>query len=191
MTDTQLTRWQVFKQDSEKKAHAAVGSVHAADTEHALLMARTVFARRPAAVSMWIAPADAVTEYTREECTAAAASDDTDDAQATSQPGRRFLLFYKTSDRRTMAAFEHVGEVEAPSPAAALRSALRLPASDGEPPLGAWVIAAEAVTSSDPHDAEPWFSPAQEKRYKQQSEYAVKVRRHAAPSRGAPSGSTR
>ena len=35
------------------KVHQAVGSVHAADPQHALFTARSVFARRPAAVSLW------------------------------------------------------------------------------------------------------------------------------------------
>ena len=48
MNDTQWPRWEVFKQDTPKKPHQAVGTVHATDPEHALLTARNVFARASA-----------------------------------------------------------------------------------------------------------------------------------------------
>lgn len=174
--DTQLPRWEVFKQDAPGKAHAAVGSVHAAGAEHALLMARTVFARRPSAASMWLAPAAAVTTFTREQ----AAHAQTAPAEP-SGAARRYLVFHKTSDRRSMVACEHVGEVTATSVADALRQAL---AMRGEAPLATWLVEAEALVESDAADADAWFGPAKEKRYKQQSEYAVPVRHHEARRAG-------
>ncbi|MCX7601844.1 MAG: phenylacetic acid degradation protein, partial [Meiothermus sp.] len=65
--DTQWPRWEVFKQDTPSKPHQAVGSVHAADPQHALLTARNIFARRPQAVSMWVARADDIFSWTKEE----------------------------------------------------------------------------------------------------------------------------
>jgi len=168
--DGQLPRWEVFKQDSSTKAHAAVGSVHAADAEHALLMARSVFARRPSAVSMWLAPQWAVHQYTREQLAEGFAAP----SEQLAVPAR-YLVFLKTSDRRSMAAYEHRGEVVASSTTAALRAAV-----PDEPPLGVWLVEAAAVIATDTADAEPWFAPATEKRYKQQSEYAVSVKRHPA-----------
>jgi len=173
--DGQLPRWEVFKQDSSNKAHAAVGSVHAADAEHALLMARSVFARRPSAVSMWLAPQWAVHEYTREQL-----------AEALAAPGQQlaapahYLVFLKTSDRRTMAAYEHRGEVIASGANDALRAAV-----PAELPLGVWLVEATAVIATDPADAEPWFAPATDKRYKQQSEYAVSVKPQPAGREGS------
>ena len=67
MSDSQWPRWEVFKQDTLSKPYQAVGSVHAADPEHALLNARNVFVRRPQAVSLWVAPADTIFSMTEEE----------------------------------------------------------------------------------------------------------------------------
>ena len=63
-------RWKVFKKDNQKKPFQAVGSVHAADPEHALLNAKNVFVRRPAAVSLWVAPAAAIFSRTIQELVA-------------------------------------------------------------------------------------------------------------------------
>ena len=57
----------MFKQDAAGKVHQAVGSVHATDPEHALFTARSVFARRPAAVSLWAVREHDICSMTREE----------------------------------------------------------------------------------------------------------------------------
>lgn len=173
--DGQLPRWEVFKQDASSKAHAAVGSVHAADAEHALLMARSVFARRPSAVSLWLAPRWAVHEFTREQLAEALATPGTQLAAP-----MRYRVFIKSSDRRSMAAYEHRGEVVASGTSAALRAA-----TPDELPLGVWLVEDAAVIASAPADAEAWFAPASDKRYKQQSEYAVSVKHHPATREGS------
>src|SRR5690606_10476173 len=81
-SDTQWPRWEVFKQDAPNRPHQAVGSVHATDPEHALVTARNVFARRPAAVSMWVAPADAIFSRTLEQLEADPARTGSDDRPA-------------------------------------------------------------------------------------------------------------
>lgn len=168
--DGQWPRWEVFKQDAAGKPHQAVGSVHATDPEHALLMARSVFARRPAAVSLWVAPAGAVVAVTAEQLAAgdvpggAPAGDGTGAAEA------RYLVFRKSSHRRAMTFVDHVGEVTAASAAAALAAAR---AAFPEPPaLAWWLVPAASVTASPDAEAEAWFAPARGKTYKQQSEYA-------------------
>lgn len=165
-------RWEVFKQDAAGRPHQAVGSVHAADAEHALLMARSVYARRPAAISLWVAPADAVFTVTDEQLR--------DDpgilAPEPAGPERRYLAFCKTSHRRAMTYVDHVGEVTAPGPRAAVAAARR--AFPEPPALVWWVVPVEAVAASPDAEAAAWFEPARDKTYKQQSAYGL-----LAPSR--------
>lgn len=164
--DAQLPRWEVFKQDDPGKPHAAVGSVHAADPQHALHMARTVFARRPSAHSMWLAPSWAVHQFSREQLAQPPAP------ASPSAAATRYLVFLKASDRRSMVACEHWGEVTAAGQAAALAMV-----EAAQAPLGVWLVEADAVIATDPADADSWFGPALDKRYRQQSEYAVRVGR--------------
>ncbi|HZJ09751.1 MAG TPA: phenylacetic acid degradation protein [Trueperaceae bacterium] len=181
-------RWEVFKQDAAGKPHQAVGSVHAVEAEGALLNARHVFARRPAAVSLWVTPADAIHSWTAEQVAAAgpgaddAATKTTRDSTGTTRgsaanakdkgPGSEpsaYLVFCKTTNRRSMTFVDHVGEVMAVSPAAALAQAR---AHYGEQPVLAWwLVPKAAVVASAPQDAEAWFEPARDKTYKQQSAY--------------------
>jgi ring-1,2-phenylacetyl-CoA epoxidase subunit PaaB len=165
-------RWEVFKQDGAGKAHQAVGSVHAADAEHALLMARSVYARRPAAISMWVAPADAVFAVTAEALEATSPWPVEDDG-----PSRSFLVFRKTSHRRAMTFVDHVGEVQAPGPRAAVAAAMR--AFPEPPALTWWVVPADVVVASPEDEAAAWFDPARDKTYKQQSAYGL-----LAPGKG-------
>ncbi|RIH83116.1 1,2-phenylacetyl-CoA epoxidase, subunit B [Meiothermus luteus] len=170
--DTQWPRWEVFKQDAPGKPHQAVGSVHAADPEHALLTARNVFARRPQAVSMWVVRAEEVFSWTKEEI----AQDPALRGESRPALGSRpttYLVFRKTSHKRSMTFVDHVGEVEAYSPQGALREALaRFSDAEG---LVWWVVPAEKVYKSDPSQetVESWFDPAKEKTYKQQQYYAT------------------
>ncbi len=190
--DTQWPRWEVFKQDAPGRPHQAVGSVHAADPDHALVTARNVFARRPAAVSMWIARADAVFSRTREQLEAEAAAPaaaptaapvEEDAAASAATPGqprtaptdapaaRTYLVFRKSSHRRSMTFGDHVGEVSAASPEGALRAAVA--AFDDAPALAWWLVAADAVQRSEPDDVDAWFGTATDKTYKQQSAYGT------------------
>jgi ring-1,2-phenylacetyl-CoA epoxidase subunit PaaB len=160
--DTQWPRWEVFKQDTPKKPHQAVGSVHAADPEHALLTARNVFARRPSAVSLWVVRAEATVSLTREERERGDWK-----AEGAAHDPAPYLVFVKSSHKRSMTFVDHVGEVVAGSPQGALEAAL------GQFPdaLAWWLVPADAVVRSDPEDAESWFAPAKDKTYKQQSAY--------------------
>lgn len=165
--DTQWPRWEVFKQDRPDKPHQAVGSVHAADPEHALLTARNIFVRRPSAVSLWVVPANSIFAITQQELL---------NHLPTSQPsakGQRYLVFRKSSHKRSMTFADHVGEVVAENPEAAV--ALANQRFQDAPALAWWVVPAEAVAQSQPDDQtlESWFAPAVEKTYKQQSYYAT------------------
>lgn len=159
-------RWEVFKQDAEGRPHQALGSVHAADAEHALLMARSVHARRPEALSLWVAPSDAVLAVTAEQL----ASVPTRDERPAEAP-QRFLVFRKASHKRTMTFVDHVGEVSAGGPWAALAAAR---AAFPEPPaLVWWLVPADRVHASPEAETDAWFGPARDKTYKQQSAYGT------------------
>jgi len=169
-----MSRWEVFKQDAPGKPHQAVGSVHAADPEHALVIAAHVFARRPAAHSLWVAPEDAVYSRTAQELAAPA----TDANSAVTVPPEAaaagedaFEVFRKPSHKRSMTFVDHVGTFRAATPAQALARAREAVAGDGEA-LAWWVVPATALTASAPEDAPSWFEPAKDKTYKQQSQYA-------------------
>lgn len=181
-------RWEVFKQDAPGKPHQAVGSVHADDAETALLNARHVFARRPTAVGLWVAPADAVSSWSAEQVArrqtseggSATSSDDARreagerEQQARLEPDRQgpvstYRVFVKASNRRSMTFVEHVGEVRASGPLAALEQALqRFPAGSA---LVWWLVPEEAISATAPEDTDSWFEPARDKTYKQQSAY--------------------
>ena len=63
--DTQGRIFEVFHQQARGEPHVHVGSIHAADGESALMLAKEQFGRRQACVNMWVVPAEAIiaTEY--------------------------------------------------------------------------------------------------------------------------------
>lgn len=164
--DGQGPRWEVFKQDAPGRPYQAVGSLHAADGEHALLMARSVYARRPSAVGLWVTPAAEVFSVTAEQLEA--------EGPWPAEPGaarRRFLVFRKSSHRRSMTFVDHIGEVTAAGPQAAVAAARE--AFPEPPALAWWVVPAEEVLASPEAEAEAWFEPARDKTYKHQSSYGL------------------
>jgi ring-1,2-phenylacetyl-CoA epoxidase subunit PaaB len=189
-SDTQWPRWEVFKQDGPSRPHQAVGSVHATDPEHALVTARNVFARRPAAVSMWVAPADAIFARTLEQLEADPVAMGSDDRPAggagerAAGATRTYLVFRKSSHRRSMTFGDHVGQVEATGPEAALRAAIAT--FDDAPALAWWLVEERLVARSDEGDVDTWFGSAIDKTYKQQSAYGTIVPKRAAARGGKP-----
>ena len=161
MPDTQWPRWEVFKQDTPDKPHQAVGSVHAVDAEHALFTARTVFARRPRTVSLWVAPAHDITSATLESLGAVTPDASAEEAQV-------FVVFIKTSHKRSMTFVDYAGTVMATNAQEALaRAAEQFHAQV----LAWWVLPERSLTKSDDTQIDSWFEPAQDKTYKQQSAY--------------------
>lgn len=170
-----MSRWEVFKQDTAQKPHQAVGSVHAADAQHALVTAAHVFARRPQAHSLWVVRADEIYSRTAQELVGGGPTPATTEAGATQQgctPPLAFHVFRKSSHRRSMTFVDHVGTFEAAMPAAALQLAVTATAGEGEA-LAWWVVPTTAVTASSPEDTASWFDPAHDKTYKQQSAYGT------------------
>lgn len=169
MTDTQWPRWEVFKQDSSNKPHQSVGSVHAADAEHALLNARDVFARRPKAVSMWVAPADTIFSLINKEWTEN--PNWYEEMVDSDSPLQSFTLFRKANQRHSMTFVDYVGEVEATTPKQALQQAMTQ--FDDKPAFAWWVVPTQAIARSDADAVDSWFAPAATKTYKQQSAYGL------------------
>ena len=159
--------WEVFKQDTATKVHQAVGSVHAVDGEHALLTARSVFVRRPSAVSMWVVRADDITSYTQEML----ASDSVQNVHVGEK--QLFSAFAKTSNKRSMTFVNHVGDVEASSTLDALKLAEALPKLADIEVLVWWIIPSTDLVKTDESSEtiESWFAPAKDKTYKQQASY--------------------
>lgn len=178
--DSQGARWEVLKKDTERKPHQAVGSVHAADPEHALLMARTVFARRPAAVSMWVAPASRIHTFTLQELEDLPADESADPS---AEP-RAYLVVVKTSNKRSMTFGDLMGEVEGRTVRQALDAALQ--SLEGQPVLALWLVEKDSVVRSDPELADPWFGPALDKTYKQQSVYSSRATAKKDATEGVP-----
>jgi ring-1,2-phenylacetyl-CoA epoxidase subunit PaaB len=179
-SDTEWPRWEVFKQDAPDRPHQAVGSVHAVDPEHALLNARNVFVRRPSAISLWVAPAEAVFAKTQEEL-AENPNWYTAPAEGIAE---NYLVFRKTSHKRAMTFVDHVGEVAARSPEEALKKALE---TFTDATALAWWVAPEKSVTKSPLDEETlasWFEPAKDKTYKQQSEYGM-IGMHPSQRKGA------
>lgn len=167
--DTQWPRWEVFKQDTDKRPYQAVGSVHAGDPEHALLTARNVFVRRPAAVSLWAVREDDILTATPEELAGKPQLLQTAGAAGTYHVG------VKKSHKRSMTFVDLVGTVEASGPGDALKQA-----QEAHADALAWLVfpdSAKVQTDDDAGTVESWFAPAQEKTYKQQQYYGT-IGRH-------------
>lgn len=174
MMDTQWPRWEVFKQDTLKKPHQAIGTVHAADSETALLEARNVFVRRPKAVSLWVAPAEAVFSMTRQELEKVTSWDENIPESASEQT---YLVFCKQNQRRSMSFVDHVGEVQARSAKGAMETAVSTLNDNDHPGWVWWVVPQSAITRSQETDIESWFTLAHTKTYRLQSKYGtVKLR---------------
>jgi ring-1,2-phenylacetyl-CoA epoxidase subunit PaaB len=165
MKDTQWPRFQVFVQGGAGEPHIDAGSIHAPDTEMALLNARDVFARRPTCVSMWVVPAEAIYMKTREELLNAEIT--VDDYGSTQGEQERYHVFCKLKHTGTQTL---VGDVQAPSPEHALRRAIE--AFSNEPsPLVWWLLPARMVTRSDPSETGSMYEPAKEKAFRMSTDF--------------------
>lgn len=172
MTDTQGPRFLVFEQARPDRPHIIAGSVHAPDAEMALFNARDVFVRRPAVVSLWVAPADAVFSITAEQLTL----DPTWAERVPPAEGEdeTYLVFHKQTHRGRHA---HVGEVQAAdSPNAMKRALAAFPDAD---PIVHWVLPERVVYRSTQEDIEFMFAQAQEKPFRSQSSFLVQSRLRA------------
>ncbi len=162
VTDTQWPRYFVFKQDAEDEPHLNCGTIHAPDSEMALLNARDVFVRRPECVSLWVVPDFEVLARTREELERNPPQGD----PVEEREGETFAIFLKRDHRRQHS---FAGEFVARSRYEALSRAWDEYADTGA--LGIWVVPQRAVTRSESIDRDAWFGPARDKPYRHGSFY--------------------
>lgn len=169
MPDTQWPRFMVFQQEAPDQPMLHNGTVHAPDAELAMLNARDVFVRRPEAVAMWVVPAEVIFTQTQEELSKGQSINRLiDDEQPTADRLIDFYVFGKFSQQ---AQCRHVGEVQAGSPQAAVAAAV---AKYGDQkPIWWWVFPVSAAHKNESSEAEPMFSAARSKTFKDQAEYPV------------------
>ena len=182
MPDTQWPRYQVFLQEVEGQPHQDVGSVHAPDIEMAQFNARDVFARRPACVSMWVVPADAIFTLTAEQMEAGA-------LQLPAQPGEEeaYYIFHKIKSAGTHTFF---GQVSASSPSAALFAAMQR-YTGRRAPFVWWAVPARLVLQSQPQDVESLYAPALEKNFRLATDFHTVTAMRNIKGEGAASETER
>jgi len=164
MWGTEWPRFEVIKQDTAKSLPQMVGSVHATDPEHALLLARHVFVRRPSCYALFVAPAEAFFHVTQEGLR---------DPKALEGPlgeEEAYWVFAKRSHRRSMVYGDLVGRFLAQGPEDAIAQAL-LQAQG----VAFWAVPERLVVGTEPTEevVESWFAPAKEKTYRLQSYYGL------------------
>lgn len=161
MWGTEWPRFEVIKQDVKSAPPQMVGSVHAVDPEHALLIARHVFVRRPAAYALWVAPAEAFYGVTREGLK---------DPPPPEGPPGVYWVFAKKSQRRSMVYGDLVGRYGAENPLEAIRQALLEVQG-----YAFWAVPEALLHGTEPKEEvlESWFTPAKEKTYRLQSYYGL------------------
>jgi ring-1,2-phenylacetyl-CoA epoxidase subunit PaaB len=67
LTEAEFPLWEVFVRSKQGLDHKHCGSLHAADAQMALRMARDVYTRRMEGVSIWVVPSAAITASLAEE----------------------------------------------------------------------------------------------------------------------------
>lgn len=164
MWGTEWPRYEVMKQDTPKAPLQMVGSVHAVDPEHALLIARHVFVRRPSAYALFVAPAEDFAHVTQEGLK------DPEALKPEEGPEKPYWVFAKRSHRRSMVYGELVGRFLARGPKDAIAQAL-LQAQG----VAFWAVPERRVVGTEPKEevVESWFAPAKEKTYRLQSYYGL------------------
>lgn len=164
MWGTEWPRYEVIKQDTKASPPQMVGSVQAADPEHALLIAHHVFVRRPTAYALFVAPAEAFFHVTQEGLK------DPKALETPPGPEEAYWVFAKRSHRRSMVYGDLVGRFLAKSPGEAIGEAL-LQAQG----VAFWAVPEGLVVGTEPQEevVESWFAPAKEKTYRLQSYYGL------------------
>lgn len=179
MWGTEWPRFEVIKQDSERSLPQMVGSVHAADPEHALLLARHVFVRRPSAYALFVAPAEAFFHVTQEGLKDPKALEGQEGEglgpgqKAASPIGEHleaYWVFAKRSHHRSMVYGDLVGRFLAGSPQEAVKEA-RLQGGG----VAFWAVPERLLSGTEPKEEviESWFAPAKDKTYRLQSYYGL------------------
>lgn len=162
MPDTQWPRFQVFLQEKENDPFQDVGSVHAPDSELALLNARDVFVRRPECHALWIVSAHAIFSRTAEEL-----SQHPVGMPESQNAPEKYYLFCKARPAGTQT---YVGEVSARTAEEALLEGMKSYAGKRTPFVW-WVFRESDVLQSDPADVPSFFNPAFDKKFRLSTDF--------------------
>lgn len=169
--DTEWPRYQVFIQERVNKPFEDVGSVHAPDFELALQNARDVFVRRPECLSLRVVPSDAIYARTEEQI-----EEEGLEESLTTTGEEAYHVFCKSQSAGTHVL---LGQVEAPSPAEALRIGRERFVGEvtrgRQKPFSWWVLPAKTVVESDPEDIESLFAPARSKHFRMPAEFKTQT----------------
>lgn len=165
---TEWIRYIVFQQDKPNRPHQSAGSVHAPDAELALLNGRDVFVRRPRCHSLWVAPVHEIFAKTAQELERQPDWFEAEAVPSEAQP-ETYLVFKRTTKRRTMENVTHIGQLEARTPAEALHKSIDTLGKGNE--LLWWVVRETAVLRSEDDDIASMFIPAESKDYRMPNEY--------------------
>ncbi|GGM93259.1 phenylacetic acid degradation protein [Thermus composti] len=162
MWGTEWSRYEVIKQDTPRSVPQMVGSVHATDPEHALLIARHVFVRRPSAYALFVAPAEAFFHVSQEGLKDLKPEEEGEE--------EAYWVFAKRSHRRSMVYGDLVGRFLAKGPRGAVLEALLQ-----APGVAFWAVPERLVVGTEPTPevVESWFAPAKDKTYRLQSYYGL------------------
>ena len=172
MTDTQWRRFQVFLQEKQNQPHQDVGSVHAPDSEVALLNARDVFVRRPECASLWVVPAEAIYSWPVGDPGNPESGDQRSSGPEELLSGAQgeieaYYVFCKPKPAGTQTL---VGRVEASSPREAVIEGIKRYTSNSAP--SAWgAFPARIALESDPDEASSLFAPALDKPFRMSKDF--------------------
>jgi ring-1,2-phenylacetyl-CoA epoxidase subunit PaaB len=158
--DTQWPKYIVFDQPNEGKPAFYAGSVHAPDSEMALLNARDVFGRRDEHNQLWVVPENQIFSRTLQELTTQPSAD------VSLSEEEAFIVFQKTSHKGTLF---QIGEVQANHPQEAMGKALETYSNPKA--IVWWVVPARAIRYSDPSENDSLFGPAHEKPFRHSNFY--------------------
>ena len=155
-------RWEAFVRQNGGLAHVYSESVHAADAETALLNARDAYLRRVEGVSLWVIPAERITQW--DSSTEDAAPEDI-------APGPSALWEVFVRHRRGLAHV-HAGSLVATGPYEAIAKARNVYVAR-DTGVNIWVAPASSVTAADPTEAEALFEPFADKDYRYPTYYDI------------------
>jgi ring-1,2-phenylacetyl-CoA epoxidase subunit PaaB len=161
--DTQWPRYYVFEQPEEGAAFIFAGSVHATDSEMALLIARDTFGRRPRRTAMWVVRDQRSASMTREQLDAASPIE--------SEAGGEGIRYHVFAKRTQKGVHTRIGEMDAVNPEAAIRRA-DAELGKGKAPVW-WAIADADLIRSPESDRDVLYESSPGKSFRHENEYPV------------------
>jgi ring-1,2-phenylacetyl-CoA epoxidase subunit PaaB len=155
-------RWEAFVRQNGGLAHVHSESVHAPDAETALLNARDTYLRRVEGVSLWVIPADKMSDWD-------SASPDPAPKDIAAQPAALWEVFVR---HRRGLAHVHAGSITATGPYNAVEKARPVYVTRDEG-VNVWVAPSAYVHAADPADAGALFEPFADKDYRYPTAYEI------------------